>query len=157
MFRTLFAFALLTATVATQALAVAQNSVALTSEMLVERAVKQPNGAIKTVLEAPKSVPPGAKLVFVLSYRNAGAAPAANFVINNAMPSGVAFESADANSTVSVDGGRSFGPLTAAKLRAADGSLRAATPEDVTHVRWAMKTPIPVGGAGRVSFRGVVK
>lgn len=135
----------------------AANNVALTSEMLVERAVKQPNGATKTVLEAPKSVPPGAKLVFVLSYRNTGAGPATNFVINNPVPGGVAFESADAGSQVSVDGGRSFGPLAQAKTRAADGTLRAARPEDVTNVRWAMRAPIPVGGAGRVSFRGSVK
>ena len=157
MLRHLFAYALLATICSTPAAAVAQNAVALTSEMLVERAVAQPNGTTKTVLETPKSVPPGAKLVFVLSYRNAGAAPAANFVINNPMPNGVAFESAEAGSTVSVDGGRSFGPLAAARLRAADGTQRAARPEDVTHVRWAMRGAIPVGGTGRVSFRGVVK
>lgn len=157
MIRHLVAATLFATTIALPVVAHAANAVALTSEMLVERAVKQPNGATKVVLETPKSVPPGAKLVFVLSYRNTGAAAATNFMINNKVPSGVAFESADTGGLVSVDGGRSFGPLAAARTRATDGTLRAARPEDVTDVRWAMATPIPVGGAGRVSFRGSVK
>lgn len=157
MTRSIVALVLFSLSVGTPAVALAANDVALTSEMLVERVVKQANGSTKVVLEAPKSVPPGAKLVFNLSYRNTGRAPATNFVINNPMPGGVAFDSADAGSMVSVDGGRSFGALAAAKVRAPDGSSRAARPEDVTHVRWAMNAPIAAGGAGRVSFRGTVK
>lgn len=149
--------ALLASAFAVPVAAQAAGNVALTSEMLVERVVKASDGSAKTVLDAPKSVPPGAKLVFVLSYRNTGAAPANNFVIDNPMPAGVAFESADNGGTVSVDGGRSFGALAAARVRAADGLPRAARPEDVSNVRWAMTAPIPVGGAGRVSFRGTVK
>ncbi len=38
-----------------------------------------------------------------------------------------------------------------------DGTRRAAQPADVTHVRWAFQKPIPVGGTGKLMFRGVVK
>ena len=38
-----------------------------------------------------------------------------------------------------------------------DGTRRAAQPADVTHIRWAFQNPIPVGGTGKLMFRGVVK
>ena len=34
---------------------------------------------------------------------------------------------------------------------------QGATAADVTHVRWAFSQPIPAGGEGRLSFRGIVK
>ena len=137
--------------------AFAANDVALTSEMFVERAVPQPGNKPKLVLEKPKSVPPGAHLVFVLTYRNAGKTPATNFVVTNPMPTGVAFESADAPAVVSTDGGLTYSPLAVAKARAADGAVRPARPEDVTHVRWTLRAPIAVGASGKLSFRGTVK
>jgi uncharacterized repeat protein (TIGR01451 family) len=154
MFRALTALALIASPVA----AYAANEVAVVSEMFVERTVAQPGGKLKVVLVKQKSGPPGTKLVFTHSYRNGGKAPAANFAMTNPIPSGVEYiGSDDAIAVVSVDGGKSFGPLAAAKIRAADGVLRAARPEDVTHVRWALKAPIPVGGTGKFSFKGTVK
>jgi len=136
----------------------AANDVSLASEMFIERTVPQPDGKTKIVLEKPRSVPPGAKLVFVLSYRNQGKAPATNFTVTNPMPNGVAFENAvSPGSEVSVNGGRTWGVLTALRVPVAGGQPRAAQATDVTHVRWILKTPIPVGGTGKVSFRGVVK
>lgn len=81
MIRSLIALALLTLAIGTPAVALAANDVALASEMLVERTVKQANGTTKVVLEVPKSVLPGARLVFDLSYRNTGSAPATNFAM----------------------------------------------------------------------------
>jgi len=140
------------------AAAFAQSDVTLTSEMFVERTVPQANGTAKTVLEKPDSVPPGAKLVFVLSYRNQGSAPAANFSVTNPIPAGVAFESAvDGGSEVSVNGGTNWGSLGTARVRNPDGTTRAARPDEVTHVRWVLKSPIAVGGQGKLSFTGTVK
>jgi uncharacterized repeat protein (TIGR01451 family) len=139
------------------AVALAANDVALTSAMFVERSVPQAGGPARVTLEQPKSVPPGARLVFVLSYRNQGKAPATNFVVTNPMPAGVAFDSTpDTGASYSVDGGKTYGPLTGQRL-AAGGTSRAALPEDVTHVRWILKTAIPVGGVGKLSFRGSVR
>jgi hypothetical protein len=39
----------------------------------------------------------------------------------------------------------------------ADGIARPAQAADVTHVRWTLGDPVPSGGAGELSFRGVVK
>jgi uncharacterized repeat protein (TIGR01451 family) len=136
----------------------AANDVALTSAVFVEKTVAEGNGKNRLVLEEPKTVVPGDKLVFVLAYRNQGAKPATDFVVTNPMPGAVAYQgTGDAGAIVSVDNGRSWGPLAALKVRKADGSVRSAYPEDVTHVRWAMKTPIPAGAAGKLSFRGVVR
>ena len=155
--RMILAFILLIAPLAAP-LRAAPNDVALTSEMFIERTMPVPGGKPRVVLDKPKSVPPGAKLVFVLTYRNQGKAPATNFVVTNPMPAGVAFEgTADAGAIVSVDHGVTYGPLAMAKVRGDDGLPHAARPEDVTHVRWVLKAPIPVGGTGKLSFRGTVK
>lgn len=136
----------------------AANEVALTSSVFVEKAVAQADGKTRLVLEEPKVVVPGDRLVFVLAYKNLGAKPATDFVVTNPLPGAVAYQgSGDAGALVSIDGGKSWGALATLKMRNADGTARAAYPEDVTHVRWAMKTPIPVGAAGKLSFRGVVR
>lgn len=153
MFRLLAAFSLMSL----PAVATAQNAVAVVSEMFVEKTVVE-NGKPKTVVVKQKSGPPGTKLLFTHSYRNTSARPVANFGMTNPMPGGVTFaETSDASASVSADGGKSWGALAALKVKAADGSLRAARPEDVTHVRWALKAAIAPGGAGKFSFRGTVK
>ncbi len=154
MFRALIALALIASPVA----ALAADNVSVVSEMFVEKTIAEPGAKPRVVLAKQNSGPPGTRLVFTHSYRNSGKAPAANFAMTNPIPSGVEFTgSDDPNAMVSVDGGKSFGALATAKVRAADGSFRAARPEDVTHVRWSLKAPIPVGGSGKFSFKGTVK
>lgn len=136
----------------------AANEVALTSAVFVEKSMPDAGGKTRLVLEAPKTVVPGDRLVFVLNYKNQGTKPAADFVVTNPLPGAVAYQgTADAGAIVSVDGGRSWGPITVLKVKKADGTVRSAYPEDVTHVRWTMKTPIPAGAQGKLSFRGVVR
>ncbi len=138
--------------------ALAQSQVALTSNVLVERTTTGPNGAARTSLEAPGIVTPGDRLVFVLSYRNNAASPATDFVVTNPIPESVSFTAAEsAGSVLSIDGGRTWGLLSALSVRNADGTNRPATPADVTHVRWRIAQPIPAGGSGELRFRGVVK
>ena len=153
MFRALIAVALLIS----PTLALAAGEVSVVSEMFVEKTIVEA-GRQKTVLLKQKSGPPGTRLMFTHNYRNTTKAPVANFGMTNPMPSGVDFAgSDDLSAAVSVDGGKSWGALALLKVRAADGSLRAAKPEDVTHVRWALKAPIPAAGTGKFSFRGVVR
>jgi uncharacterized repeat protein (TIGR01451 family) len=140
------------------AIARANDAVALESMVFVEKTVKQPNGVTKTILEAPKIVVPGDKLVFILKYRNTGTQAANHFVVTNPMPSAVAFQSAPTDGAqVSVNGGRDWGQLNELKVKESDGFWREARPEDVTHVRWPMSKPIAAGATGRLSFRGIVR
>lgn len=138
--------------------ALAQNQVALSSNVLVERTTTDANGTARTSLEAPGIVTPGDRLVFVLSYRNNAASPATDFVATNPIPESVSYAGTEsAGSVLSVDGGRTWGDLAALSIRNADGTSRPATLADVTHVRWRIVQPIPAGGGGELRFRGVVK
>jgi uncharacterized repeat protein (TIGR01451 family) len=132
--------------------------VSLSSDVFVERVETDGQGKNKIVLEAPKLVTPGDKLLFVLSYKNGSAAPAADFVINNPIPAAVSFAGTDSQEALlSIDGGKSWGALASLKVNGADGAPRPARPEDVTNIKWQFSRPIPAGGEGKLSFRGVVK
>jgi uncharacterized repeat protein (TIGR01451 family) len=145
------------AAAAVPAAAQSNNPVRLNSDVLVERSVVE-NGQTRVVLEEPRAVVPGDTLVFVLRYENTGRQAAANFVVTNPLPSAVRYTgTVDASATVSVDGGRSWGQLSELRVREADGSMRAARSEDVTHIRWAFAQPIAAGETGRLMFRGIVR
>jgi uncharacterized repeat protein (TIGR01451 family) len=139
-------------------LALAAGAVALNSAVFVERSIADSTGKTRIVLQEPKIVTPGDQLIFVLNYRNSGRASANNFVVTNPMPSAVAYQATnDPTAQVSVDGGQKWGVLPALKIRDSDGSWRTARADDVTHVRWTMRTAIPAGAQGKLSFRGVVR
>ena len=153
MFRFLIALALVPA----PSLALAAGEIAVVSEMFVETTTVEA-GKPKTTLVKQNSGPPGTRLVFTHSYRNTSKAPVANFGMTNPIPAGIDYAgSDDASASVSVDGGKTWGALVALKVRGPANTLRPARFDDVTHVRWALKAPIPVGGSGRLSFRGTVK
>ena len=153
--RTLFLL-LLAALMPGQALAA--NQVALDNHVFVERVSTDAQGKQRILLEEPKVVVPGDRLVFVLNYRNAGAQPADKFVITNPLPAAVRFADAgDTRPLFSVDGGKQWGLLADLSVPMTDGTRRAAQAADVTHIRWAFQNPIPVGGTGKLMFRGVVK
>jgi uncharacterized repeat protein (TIGR01451 family) len=146
-------------------LAFANNAVILSSEALIERTEVGADGKERTVAKQPKDVivVPGDRVVFTLKYINNGAEPAQGFRATNPMPGPVQFVSVLENwAEVSVDGGVSWGKLDQLKVSKdkPDGSgkeLRAASPEDVTHVRWVFADPIAPGAKGSVSFRGLIK
>ena len=148
----LFVIALLTPDIA-----LAANNVALSSAVFLEKTVADNSGHSRIVLEEPKAVTPGDQLVFILNYRNAGSAPAKDFIVTNPLPSAVAYQGRGDGAQVSIDGGRSWGTLPALKVREADGRWRNARPEDVTHVRWALKQTVAAGAQGKLSFRGIVR
>ncbi|MFT4026665.1 MAG: hypothetical protein QM676_07685 [Novosphingobium sp.] len=136
----------------------AAEGVTLTSQTFVEKTETGPAGQPVTVRKEPGIVTPGDKVVFVLSYHNGGARPATGFVLTNPVPDAITYAgSDDAAAVVSVDGGKTWGPLAAQKVRLPDGTSRPAAAADVTHVRWPFAQAVAAGGSGRVSYRGVVK
>jgi hypothetical protein len=117
-------------------------------------------GVKKRILVEPKIVTPGQPLVVWLTYRNNGKVPASAFVINNKVPNNTDFTGFGETSgwgVVSVDGGKTFGPIAALKVTGKDGKVRTAGFKDVTHLRWAFAKPIPAGTGGVISFYGVVQ
>ncbi len=136
----------------------AADSITLASQVFVEKTVTGPDGRTQVQLNQPTRVMPGDDLVFVLKYRNAGQAPAKNFSVTNPLPRAVAFrETAGGSALYSVDGGRNWGALPALQVRAEHGRLRLARPDDVTHVRWTFRQPLPAGASGKLTFRGTVR
>jgi uncharacterized repeat protein (TIGR01451 family) len=141
------------------------NSVILSSEAMIERTETGTDGKERVVAKQPKDVIviPGDRVIFTLTYVNNGAEPATGFRATNPMPGPVQFVSAaEPWAEVSVDGGKSWGRLdqlkvTKAGIEGATAELRAATAEDVTHVRWVFSSPIAPGAKGSLSFRGVIK
>jgi len=140
------------------AAAMAADGVSLVSKVFVEHVETASDGSTTTTRAEPDVVIPGDRLVFQLSFRNEGAAPATDLVLTNPVPDSVSFAGTDDQSAeVSVDGGKTWGALSSLTVVLADGIARPAQAADVTHVRWTLGDPVPSGGAGELSFRGVVK
>ena len=131
--------------------------VALKGEVKLEKTVVE-NGVERIALVAPDVVVPGDKLVFSTAYSNTGATPAVNFVVTNALPSGVALapDAAAATLAVSVDGGKSWGKLAALKVADGQGGIRAALASDATHVRWTLPVIAP-GASGTLKYHAIVR
>lgn len=133
------------------------NNISLKSEIFVERVTKI-SGRNSIILERPTSLIPGDRLVFIVKYRNTGAAPASDVVITNPIPSAVRFqETLDGTEQVSVDGGKNWARLENLRIALENGRFRPATPSDVTHIRWVILKDITNGDEGKLTFRGVVK
>lgn len=130
--------------------------VALSSSVQLVQITGEGAAARQNLVEAA-SVVPGDVLVFSTAYRNASATQVDDFVILNPVPATVvvAAESADAQD-VSVDGGTTFGTLSALTVPTADGKTRPAAATDITHLRWTIARLAP-GEAGTASYRAVVR
>ncbi len=131
----------------------------VTSSILVESRSAAADGTTRITLVKPSKVTPGDKVIFVLSYRNTGKQPLANVVLANPLPREIAYRSANPGSPapdVSVDG-TTFGALDTLRVRSLDGGTRAASPNDVTSVRWRIANPIPAGSQGQFAFQAVLK
>lgn len=143
----------------------AKSPVNLSSEVKIERIEVDAAGKETTVLREPKDVVvvPGDRVIFTLNVTNNGAEAASGFRATNPIPAPVAFiEVSEDWAEVSVDGGKSWGKLAGmtVKAKAADSGVettRAASAEDVTHVRWVFTNAIAPGTKVALSYRGVVK
>lgn len=148
-----------------QAQKAAPSDVSLRSEVKIERTVTDAEGKETKALFSPDNIAvvPGDNILFTLSVNNTGAQPAVGFKATNPMPTAVQFDSVTENwAEVSIDNGVTWGKLADFKVKTKDvaGTAeveRAATAQDVTHVRWIFADAILPGTQRTVSYRGVVK
>ncbi len=135
--------------------ATAKDTVVLSGIVQLERIVTE-DGKARKVLAAPEGVVPGDRLLFTTSYENSGGEPVENFVVTNPLPAAIRLAEADAAFQVSVDGGVTFGDLSAIKIEDAEAGARAAEARDVTHIRWTLERLDP-GAQGNLNYYGIVR
>ena len=124
--------------------------------MAVETSVDEAGNTVRRLVE-PNVIVPGDRLVFGTDYSNNGAEAVENFVITNAVPSAVRLAGdADPELTVSVDGGQSWGALSALSVATETGATRPARHDDVTHIRWTLASVAP-GETGRVEYPAIIR
>lgn len=133
----------------------AAGAVQLASDVFVERFQPAPGGGTARILERADRLHPGDRVIFVVAWK---ADRNRDFTVTNPLPRAVSFQSGAGNGEeVSVDGGRTWGLLDDLIVRDEAGHSRHAVPEDVTHVRWRVPGAMAALGAGRMTYRGVVR
>jgi len=129
------------------------------SRVLTEQKTRAADGTVRVSLVPAGRIVPGDRVTFVLAYRNTGTQPIGNVVLDNPVPKGIAYRAPAATSAapdLSVDG-KTYGPLASLRVATATGTTRAATPDDVTHVRWRLERPITAGAHGQLAFDAVLR
>jgi len=137
----------------------AQNAspVSLSGDVMAVETTVDDAGNESTQLVEPGVIVPGDRLVFGTDYANDGAEPVENFVVTNPLPAAVRLApDADAELTVSVDGGETWGTLSALSVANDDGTMRSAAHADVTHVRWTLASIAP-GDSGRLEYPAIIR
>ena len=110
----------------TSVAAMASDDVRTKSSIFVERIDPQGSGARRVRLEPARQVSSGERLIYVVEYRNTGKRPVQGFTVTNPLPRTVRLdETVDGSELVSIDGGRSWGPL--ASLRVPMGANRTTS------------------------------
>lgn len=140
------------------AVALAQDAkpVQIESKVFLVQTNESEQGKTENLVPAT-SVVPGDTLAFTTSFKNSGAEAVTDFVIVNPVPESVTLSpKSAAENEVSVDGGNSWGSLSALTIAADDDFSRPATAEDVTHIRWTFST-IPAGGTEEAAYFAAVK
>ena len=135
----------------------AQSPVSLSGDVKAVETTVDDAGNETTTLVDPTVIVPGDRLIFGTDYANDGAVTVENFVVTNPLPSAVRLASdADLDLTVSVDGGETWGILSALTVTAEDGTSRSAVHADVTHVRWTLASIAP-GESGRLEYPAIIR
>lgn len=140
----------------------AAGQISLKTEAFVEREVSNPDGSTSKVREPAADVFPGTEVIYVMSFSNVGDKAIEDLVVNDPVPGAMRYKAGSSFGPssvpqVSVDGGKQYGRLDRLSVPAADGKLRAATEDDVTHVRWLVNYTLKPGNTGSVGFRAVLK
>ena len=108
------------------------------------------------------TVTPGAEVVYTVSFANVSEQPADKVTVTNPIPDFMTYVPNSAfgpgtEVSFSIDGGNSYQAAQLLTVLDADGSPRAAGPEDYTHVRWVLKSELGAGDQGFARFRAVLQ
>ena len=134
-----------------------EQAVELSGDVALEQVVEADDGTTTTVRVAPETIVPGDRLIFTTGYVNNSAEAVDDFVVTNPLPAAVRLApDADDSLVVSVDGGANWGTLDQLQVTGEDGSVRAASHEDVTHVRWTL-AQVSAGESGTLEYPAIIR
>jgi uncharacterized repeat protein (TIGR01451 family) len=119
-------------------------------------------GGSRTQLVPVGVASPGDELVVTVTFANVSAEVIDAVRITQPIPPNMRYVDGSAigpgtEVLYSVDGGSTYGQPNELKVAAADGTRRAATADDYTHVRWLLKAPLEAGARGFARFRAIVR
>lgn len=140
------------------------SAAALSATQTIEKEVTviTADGVTQTKREAADTVVPGERIVYSLNILNDKPEPASDLVLTMPVPAEVIFvegsaDKAGASVVYSADGGASFAARPAAVVMDAAGTVRAASADDITHIRWTVKGPVAAGATDTLSFAAILK
>ena len=153
-------FALTALVVATSA--IPASALEAEQRVLKEVVVKQADGTEKKSYVPADLVTPGSTVVYALIFRNDQPAPADDIVLVMPVPAEVAYIEGSATNRLAIadfsaDGGTSFAPRQSLSVTDANGQVRSAGSDDITHVRWTVANAIQPGETGQLWFRGILR
>ncbi len=151
--------ALLCATSA-QAAAQDQGCIELKTTAAVEQEVADAEGRKTRQLMPPSRVVPGDEVIWTITARNVCDRPVERVVIGNPVPEHMQYLAATAIGdgsaiTYSLDG-RDFRAAADLRVREADGTVRAARPEEYRHIRWSFGAELAPGAVALARYRATV-
>lgn len=149
----------LTTAMAFTASAQAMQSVDFSSKMEVEKVTTDADGKATTRYVPTEIVVPGDRIRFTLQLINKTENVAQGLKIIDPLPPEIRFESTvdSEGFSVSVDGGENYGALEALTIPVEGAPPRAASIEEITHLRWILDQPLAPGATKTVTFLGIVR
>lgn len=128
----------------------------------VERQVKQADGSVAVIVEAPNKVLPGDMLVYTVDFYNDKDEVTENFRLDMPVPEEITYlegsaDKAGATVLYSVDNGGTFQSRDNLAVNLVTGGSRTAIAADITHIRWTLSGNVNPGERGEIKFKGRLK
>jgi uncharacterized repeat protein (TIGR01451 family) len=139
----------------------ARGCIAVKSVAEIEQeTVNEKGERVKRLAPAAKVVP-GTEVIWTVTASNVCPQSVSNVTIDNPVPEQMRYVpnsalGAGADIVYSLDG-RQFASAEQLRVRDADGTERAARPDEYTHIRWLFRSPIGPGRMALARFRAVLK
>ena len=138
----------------------AQNALDVRTVVQKEQVEVGDDGETTTTLVAAERVLPGDKVVYTITFTNAGDEPADNVVVTNPIDESLTYVEGSAFGAsmrveFSADGGQSFALRNDVTVTES-GAERAAEAEDFTHLRWTLEGSLDAGATGVARFAATV-
>jgi len=129
----------------------------LTTTVQKEQITTSETGEQTKKLVAASTVVPGDSVVYTIKFENVSSESAEHVTITNPVPENLTYEAGSAFGPgtlieFSVDGGETYGAADELTVTE-NGEVRAAQPQDYTHIRWVMQDDLAIGAQGIARFR----